>query len=93
MLLEILAIAFGIISLVTFILYGIDKWKAVRGAWRISEKVLLLMSFFGGAVGGFVGMQLFRHKTKHFHFTFINIIGMIWQLGLLGYLCYIRVFA
>ena len=79
---QILIIIFGVMSLVTFFMYGIDKFKAQKGKWRISEKALLLSSFIGGAVGGFLAMQLFRHKTKHWYFNVVNIIGLVWQIGL-----------
>ena len=79
---QILIIIFGVLSLVTFFMYGIDKFKAQRGKWRIFEKALLISSFIGGAVGGFLAMQLFRHKTKHWYFNVVNIIGLVWQIGL-----------
>lgn len=78
----IAVIAFAAISLVTFCLYGADKSKAKRGAWRIPEKTLLLCSFLGGAVGGSLAMSLFRHKTKHWYFVAVNAIGLVWQVGL-----------
>lgn len=83
---EILVIIFGILSVITFFMYGIDKFKAQRGKWRISEKALLVSSFIGGAVGGFLAMQLFRHKTKHWYFNVVNILGLIWQIGLIVWL-------
>ncbi len=70
---------YALISLIAFVLYGADKWKAKRGSWRIRESVLLSLSFFGGAVGGSLGMLLFRHKTKHWYFAAVNFIGLIWQ--------------
>ena len=73
-------------SAVSFFLYGIDKWKAKRGAWRISEKALLLWGFACGSVGALAAMQLFRHKTKHFYFYVVNVLGLILQLALGGYL-------
>lgn len=73
---------YGAMSLAALIVYGADKWKARRGRWRIPEKVLLLLSFFGGAVGGLLGMLLFRHKTRHWYFWFVNIVGIAWQAGL-----------
>lgn len=76
-------IAFAAISLVNFCLYGADKSKAKRGAWRIPEKTLLLCSFLGGAVGGALAMSLFRHKTKHWYFVAVNAIGLVWQVGLI----------
>ena len=83
---EILAVIFGVLSVITFFMYGIDKFKAQRGKWRISEKALLISSFIGGAVGGFLAMQLFRHKTKHWYFNVVNILGLVWQIGLIAWL-------
>ena len=73
-----------IISLITFLLYGADKLKAQRRAWRVPEKILLLFSIFGGAFGGLIGMKVFRHKTtkEHWYFTFINILGVGIHVGL-----------
>ena len=51
---------------------GIDKAKAIKGAWRISEKTLFLFSLIGGSIGTWAGMYLFHHKTKHWYF----VIGM-----------------
>lgn len=77
------AIAFGIISVITFFMYGIDKLFAKHDKWRIPEKILLGFSFFGGALGGTLGMALFKHKTNHWYFSAINLIGLIWQVALL----------
>lgn len=71
-----------LMSLVAFILYGVDKRKAKKGAWRIPEAVLLNFGFFGGAIGAMIGMKAFRHKTKHWYFWFFNILGLIWQIAL-----------
>ncbi len=70
-------------SLVVFVMYGIDKRRAKRGEWRISEKVLLTSGFIGGAAGALLGMHFFRHKTKHWYFWAINIVALILQLILL----------
>ena len=51
-------------NLITFIFMGIDKEKAKKGAWRISEKTLLCCSFLMGAVGCGAGMLVFHHKTQ-----------------------------
>lgn len=83
---KILVIIFGVLSVITFFMYGVDKFKAQRGKWRISEKALLVSSFIGGAVGGFLAMQLFRHKTKHWYFNVVNILGLVWQIGLIVWL-------
>ena len=54
----------GVMSIATFVLFGIDKKKAIAHQWRIKEATLILMSFLGGALGGIIGMSLFRHKTR-----------------------------
>ena len=53
-----------LVNLVAFILYGADKSFAKKGARRIPEKTLLLWAWLGGSIGAFLGMQVFRHKTK-----------------------------
>ena len=62
----------GILSLITFVLFGLDKYKAVKysrqNANRISEKTLLLSGFLGGTLGSLVAMILFRHKIKKWEF-------------------------
>lgn len=70
-----------LVNLVTFILYGTDKRRARKGAWRIPEKSLLGFSLLGGAVGGLLGMQLLRHKTQHWYFYFTNILGILLHVG------------
>ncbi len=82
----ILIAAFGaillIMSVIAFILYGVDKAKAKKGAWRIPEAALLGWGFFGGAIGALMSMNTFRHKTKHWYFWAVNILGLIWQIAL-----------
>jgi len=58
-----------IINIVTFIMYGIDKWKARNNMWRIPESTLLGFAAIGGSVGAWLGMQTFRHKTQHKKFN------------------------
>lgn len=55
-------------NLLGFILMGTDKKRAQKGAWRIPEATLFLVSLLGGAFGATMGMRLFRHKTKHWYF-------------------------
>jgi len=57
------------LNLWTFVLMGVDKYRAIRGKWRIPERVLLGACALFGALGGYMGMQLFRHKTRHKKFT------------------------
>lgn len=73
--------AFALISLITFCLYARDKRAAKKGNWRTPEKVLLLFSFFGGAIGGSLAMALLRHKTRHWNFVAVNAIGLLWQIA------------
>ena len=86
MLWEYYLIALAAVSVFTFFTYAVDKWKAKREAWRISERTLLLLSFFGGAAGGYLAMNMVRHKTRKWYFHFVNIIGLVWQIALLAYL-------
>lgn len=58
------------INLIGFSLMGIDKKRAIRGAWRISESSLFLTAVLGGSIGCILGMQTFRHKTKHWYFKY-----------------------
>lgn len=58
-----------IINIITFIVYGIDKWKAQKKRWRISEKMLVFLAIIGGSVGALAGMYTFHHKTLHKKFT------------------------
>jgi len=56
------------INLVTFLLYGVDKWKARKGRWRIPEDSLIWLAVAGGSIGALIAMWLFRHKTRHMKF-------------------------
>ena len=69
------------LSIFAFVFYLADKAKAKSGAWRIPEKILLSLGFFGGAIGALLAMKLCRHKTKHVYFWIINILGLIWQVA------------
>lgn len=71
------------ISFATFLFYGADKRRAEKGAWRVPEKVLLFLSIFGGAFGAIIAMKVFRHKTKHWYFTVVNVLGVVIHAGLL----------
>lgn len=58
------------INLAGFIIMGVDKKRAIRGAWRISEASLFLTALLDGSLGCILGMQHFRHKTKHWYFKY-----------------------
>lgn len=57
-----------LLNLISFAFMGIDKRRAIRHAWRIPEKTLFLSALLFGGLGSVLGMQVFRHKTKHWYF-------------------------
>ena len=67
---SILFTVLTVMSILSFSAMGIDKRRARRGKWRISEKALFLLALLGGAICGTAGMFIFRHKTKHWYFKF-----------------------
>ena len=81
-----LALVFLIWNVIVFFLYGVDKLKAKKEAWRISEKTLLLCAFFLGGAGAFAGMKVFRHKTQHTSFKILVPLFMLLSLGAMIYL-------
>lgn len=70
------------INLLTFFVYGIDKWKAKRDRWRIPEATLLMLAALGGSVGALLGMSVFHHKTKHKKFLIGVPLILLAQLAL-----------
>lgn len=72
-----------IVNVVSFIMYGVDKAKAKLNKWRIPEATLLGISFIGGSLGAFAGMQLFRHKTKHIKFKILAPLFIIFHVVIL----------
>ena len=70
---------FGMVNLLTFFIYGLDKYRAVHNQWRIPERILLLMAFLGGAFGAFSAMRIFRHKTRKGRFRLmIPLFCLLW---------------
>ena len=70
------------VNLVSFTLYGLDKLKAKKGLWRIKESTLLLIAALGGSVGALLGMEVFRHKTKHWQFKVLVPVFFILHIAL-----------
>ncbi|SHK29736.1 Uncharacterized membrane protein YsdA, DUF1294 family [Anaerocolumna jejuensis DSM 15929] len=68
----LLLIYFILVNTFSFLLMGIDKYKARKNKWRIKESTLFLSSVIGGSLGSLLGMFFFRHKTKHKKF----LLGM-----------------
>jgi uncharacterized membrane protein YsdA (DUF1294 family) len=67
---QIILIYLIAINVVAFFLYGIDKWKAKRSKWRISEATLLGLAVIGGSIGAWLGMKVWHHKTMHKKFKY-----------------------
>lgn len=65
------------INIITFIIWGIDKFKATQHQWRIPEKTFFALIIFGGAIGGLAGMSVFRHKTRKLYFWILGIVFVI----------------
>lgn len=78
---QILLIYLVLINLVTFVVYGMDKRRAVKRKWRIPEKTLLMLAAAGGSVGALAGIYGFRHKTKHMKFVVGVPVILIVQIG------------
>lgn len=75
-----------VVNTLTFLLYGIDKYKAKKARWRISEATLLMMAVIGGSIGAWAGMRLWHHKTMHKKFKYgIPLITLL-QVALVFYL-------
>ena len=74
------------VNVLAFLMYGLDKLRAKKDKWRIPEKTLLMVAGIGGSIGAFLGMQTFRHKTKHLKFTigvpviFVLQIVAVWYI-------------
>lgn len=72
-----------IISLITFIIFGVDKKRARRHEWRISEKTLFALAIIGGSLGAIIGMIAFHHKTKKWYFKLgMPLIVAVQALGI-----------
>jgi uncharacterized membrane protein YsdA (DUF1294 family) len=76
----------AILNVITFLVYGIDKWKAKKEKWRIPESTLLLLAVVGGSIGALLGMKVWHHKTMHKKFKYGIPLIIVLQIGVLGYL-------
>ena len=74
------------INALSFILFGLDKYKAKKGKWRISEATLLMMAVIGGSIGAWAGMRLWHHKTMHKKFKYGIPVIIILQVSLVFFL-------
>ncbi len=80
----------AVASATAFVLFGIDKARAKRRQWRIPERVLLSIAALGGGLGALLGMQIFRHKTKHLKFL-VGVPFCIVLNGAAVYLLYTHI--
>ncbi len=88
---ELIVLAYILlISIVAFAAMGIDKKKAEKHKWRVPEKVLFLFVILGGGVGGILGMQVFRHKTKHWYFAVGFPLIAVIEYAAIIYLLFIK---
>ena len=81
---SVLLIYLAVINIVTFFLYGIDKWKSKRSKRRIPEATLLWWAALGGSIGALAGMKVWRHKTLHKKFQYGIPSILIAQIVLFG---------
>ena len=72
-----------VINIVIFLVYGIDKWKAKQGSWRISEVSLLILAVIGGCIGALLGMKIWHHKTMHKKFKYGLPMILLAQIALI----------
>ena len=87
-LLHIFLIYLAVINVVTFFMYGVDKWKAKKSKWRIREAALWGLAMLGGSIGAWLGMKVWHHKTQHKKFKYGVPAIIIIQLILIGYIFY-----
>ena len=73
------------INIITFILYGVDKYKAQKNKWRIPEKTLIIFAVFGGSIGALLGIKVFHHKTLHKKFKYGVPAILILQIAAAAY--------
>ena len=79
-----------IINIVTFLVYGIDKWKARKAMWRVREASLFMLAVLGGSIGARLGMKVWHHKTQHKKFRYGIPAIIIIQLVIIGYFLYLQ---
>ena len=79
---QLIVIYLVAVNVITFFLYGIDKWKARRSKWRIPEATILGLAVIGGSLGAWLGMRMWHHKTMHKKFQYGIPLILIVQIAL-----------
>ena len=79
-----------IINIITFLVYGIDKWKARKSLWRIREASQLMLAVLGGSIGAWLGIKVWHHKTQHKKFRYGIPAIIIFQIAVIGYFFYLH---
>ena len=82
---SVLIVYLVVINIIAFALYGIDKHKAEKGKWRISENTLIAVAALGGCIGAIAGMTVFHHKTRKKKFSIgLPVIFIIWAAAIIA---------
>ena len=74
------------INVITFALYGLDKWRAMTSQLRVREKKLIILALIGGSIGAMIGMTVFHHKTRKWYFRLVIPLILGIQVSLI--LCF-----
>lgn len=83
---KIIAAYLILINLTGFAMMGIDKRKARKKLWRISESTLFFIAIIGGSIGSIVGMRVFHHKTRHWYFVYGMPLILVLQVVLIYFI-------
>lgn len=84
---ELLIVYVATVNVVAFVVYGVDKYKAQKAKWRVRESALLLLAAIGGSAEAWLGMEIWRHKTRHPKFRYG--VPAILLIQLAGVLCFL----
>lgn len=83
---RITILLFAFVNIITFFIYGIDKFKARKGIWRISENTLLTLAILGGSIGAWLGMKVWHHKTMYLKFKYGIPSILVLHISILVYI-------
>jgi len=81
----VVIIALVIWNVIVMLLYGLDKLKAAKGSWRVSENTLITCAFLAGSVGSLAGMSVFRHKTQKPKFKILVPIALVIHIAIVAF--------